>query len=118
MTFYDITGRAVAYTDDNENIYLFNGMPVGYIYDVYVYSYRGIQLGRFEHGWVRDKSGYCVFFTDNTLGSGPIKPIKKIKPVKSVKQIRPIKGIRHIPCIKAIDRLSWSNLSGESFFMQ
>ena len=32
MTFYDSTGRAVAYTEDNENIFLFNGVRVAYKY--------------------------------------------------------------------------------------
>ncbi|SFO21630.1 hypothetical protein SAMN04487831_11251 [Pseudobutyrivibrio sp. UC1225] len=118
MTFYDCTGRAVAYTDDNEGIYLYSGTPVAYLYDSIVYSYRGTQLGRFERGWVRDKNGYCVFFTDNTRGSGPAKPIKKIKPAKGVKQIKPVKCVRHVPYAKAIDSLNWSPLSGERFFMQ
>ena len=59
MVFYNSTGRAVAYTDDNENIFLFNGIPVAYFYGNLVYSYRGVQLGRFENGWIRDKKGCC-----------------------------------------------------------
>ena len=118
MTFYDATGRAVAYTEDNENIYLYNGVPVAYLYGNLVYSFRGIQLGRFENGWVRDKMGYCVFFTENARGSGQVKPVKHVKPVKGLKQLRPIKGIRHVPSVKAVDSLGWSALSGERFFMQ
>lgn len=118
MTFYDSTGRAVAYTEDNENIYLFSGTPVAYLFGNYVYNYKGIQLGRFENGWVRDKYGRCVFFTDNARGNGPVKPIKQIKPIKYLKKIRPIKSIRHVPYVKAVDNSSWSDLSGERFFMQ
>lgn len=116
MTFYDSTGRAVAYTDDNENIYLFSGVPVAYLFGSLVYSYKGQQLGRFENGWVRDIRGLCVFFTENTNGLGPIKPIKRVKPIKMIKKLCPIKRIRQIPKIKAIEKISWSNLSGEQFF--
>ena len=118
MTFYDSTGRAVAYSEDNENIYLYSGVPVAYLYGHIVYSFKGTQLGRFENGWIRDKRGYCVFFTENTHGSGPIKPVKRIRPVKGIKRIKPMKGIRRVPSVKAIDRLAWSNVSGERFFMQ
>ena len=41
MTFYDINGRAVAYRDDGESIYLFTGEPVAYIYGNLVYTYNG-----------------------------------------------------------------------------
>ena len=118
MTFYDENGRAVAYTEDNENIYLYSGVPVAYLYRNLVYSFRGTQLGRFENGWIRDKKGNCAFFTENARGSGPAKPVKHIKPVKGLKQMMPIRGIRHAPAIKAVDSLSWSALSGERFFMQ
>lgn len=118
MTFYDSSGRAVAYSDDNENIYLFNGEPVAYLHNDLVYSYTGCQLGRFNRGWIRDKSGYCVFFTETAEGPGPLKPLKQLKPLKSIKRVRPVKSIRQIPSLKALDSLSWSTLSGEAFFHQ
>ena len=116
MTLYDYTGRAVAYSDDGETIYLFNGAPVAYFYRDMVYGFGGQQLGTIRNGWIRDHRGYCVFFTDNSVG-GPVKPIKQIKPIKCVKQIKPIKHIRHVPYVRAVDQIGWSNLSGESFFL-
>ena len=118
MTFYDSAGRAIAYTEDNENIYLYSGVPVAYLYGNLVYNYRGMQLGRFENGWIRDKKGYCAFFTENAWGIGPVKPVKRVSPVKGLKQIRPLKGIRHLPSLKPVDKLSGSDISGERFFMQ
>lgn len=118
MTFYDKTGRAVAYTDDNENIYLFSGQPVAYLYGKLVYKFNGVQLGRFENGWMRDKKGLCAFFTENANYNGPIKPVKQLKPVKNLKYLKPLKGLRHLPVLKALDSLSWSPLSDERFFMQ
>lgn len=32
MTFYSREGAPIAYTEDNETIYLFTGEPVAYLY--------------------------------------------------------------------------------------
>ena len=116
MTFYDSSGKAIAYSEDNENIYLYSGEPVAYLYNDIVYSYNGKQLGRFENGWIRDKTGRCVFFTENAQGSGPLKPMKQIKPLKGLKKLRPIKSLREIPSLKPLNSFSWSDLSGDQFF--
>lgn len=118
MTFYSREGAPIAYTEDNETIYLFTGEPVAYLYEDAVYSFNGKQLEWFENGWIRDLSGYCVFFTENATGSGPIKPVKHVCPVKSVKHIKPIKSVRKVKRIKAIKQLGWSNLKGVLFFQQ
>ena len=115
MTFYDMNGRAVAYCDDGESIYLFTGEPVAYIFGNLVYTYNGYQLGWFEKGWIRDLQGACVFFTENAIG-GMLKPLKKLKPLKYLKRLKPLKGIRRIPRIKPLNRFKWSHLSGENFF--
>ncbi|MBE5863008.1 MAG: hypothetical protein E7295_09185 [Lachnospiraceae bacterium] len=116
MTFYDNSGRAVAYSDDGETIYLFNGAPVAYFYGDKVYDFRGQHLGFFSNGWIRNIRGFCVFFTENAIG-GPIKPVKHIKPVKSVKHVKPVKCVRHVPFVKPVDQNSWSSVSGERFFI-
>ena len=115
MTFYDLKGSPIAYCDDGENIYLFTGEPVAYLYNNMVYAYNGYQLGWFEKGWIRDLQGFCVFFTENAI-SGMIKPLKKLKPLKYLKRLKPLKGIRRIPRIKPFDKIGWSKLSGENFF--
>lgn len=61
MTLYDYSGRAVAYSDDGETIYLFNGAPVAYFYGDMVYGFTGQQLGTIKNGWIRDNKGLCVF---------------------------------------------------------
>ena len=116
MTLYDCSGRAVAYSEDGETIYLFNGRPVAYFYADMIYGFNGRQLGTINNGWIRDNNGLCVFFTENAYG-GPVKPVKHVKPVKSVKYVKPVKSVRHVPHAKAVDRLSWSSLSGERFFL-
>ena len=60
-TFYDRNGKPIAYTEDDEYIFLFTGEPVAYLYDNTVYGYNGRQFGWFENGWVRDLHGSCVF---------------------------------------------------------
>ncbi len=116
MTLYDSNGRAVAYSDDGETIYLYSGYPVAYLFGKMVYAFSGNQLGTMNNGWIRDNRGLCVFFTEDAIG-GPIRPRKQIKPIKGIKRIKPIKGIRHIPRIKPVDQNRWSNSSGERFFM-
>lgn len=115
-TFYDRTGKPIAYTEDNETIYLFSGEPVAYLYGDAVYSFIGRQLGWCEDGWIRDLKGACVFFLENSKGGGPMRPIKKFTPVKAAKFTKPFKGARFVKQVKPIKLLSWSVLSGEQFF--
>lgn len=118
MTFYDFRGEAVAYLYDDIHIYLFSGEPVAYLHDDAIYGYNGHQLGWFEEGWIRDLGGRCVFFTENTNGSGPVKPVKHVKPVKSVRYVKPVKSARCAKYAKAVKSLSWSSMSGRAFFIQ
>lgn len=118
MVFYDNHGRPTAYTEDDEHIYLFTGEPVAYLHTDAVYSYSGKQLGWFRDGWIRDLNGNCVFFTENTTGSGPLKPLKQLKPLKSLKRLKPLKALRELKRLRPLNRLSWSKLSGKQFFAQ
>lgn len=118
MTFYSSTGKPVAYCDDGEHIFLYSGKPVAYLYDTAVYGYNGKVYGWFENGWVRDLNGYCVFFTEDANGSGPLKPLKELHPLKGLKELIPLKGLKELMPLRAMNHLGWSNLSGEQFFEQ
>ena len=114
-TFYDKTGSAIAYTY-NDDIYLFDGTPVAYIYNnSYIYTIRGKHIGFFTDGWIIDLNGNYAFFTDNAY-SGMVKPSKKVVPCKSVRKNMPIKYTREIARIKPVIRYNWSTDSGRSFF--
>lgn len=115
MTFYDMLGRPVAYADDGVHIFLFSGMPVGYLDSGSVWSYAGAHLGRFDDGWIRDNGGDAVFFTDNSSG-GPLKPLKQLKPLKGLKQLKPLKSLRQMAPLRPSNTLGWSPLSGSQFF--
>ncbi len=118
MILYDKEGTPIAYSEDDEHIFLFTGEPAAYFYENAVYGFNGHQLGWFENGWIRDLDGKCVFYTENASGSGPVKPVKHITPIKHIKHIVPIKHIRQIKRIRAVNSLQWSILSGIQFFNQ
>lgn len=118
MTFYNQYGEPIAYTENNEDIYLFNGQPVAYIFENTIYGFNGHQFGWFENGWIRDLNGFCVFFTEFASGFAPVKPVKHVKPVKQVKHVKPMKHVKHIRQVKPVSKSSWSILSENSFFEQ
>lgn len=115
FTFYNYEGRAIAYTDDGETIYLYTGEPVAYIYDDSIYTFDGYHIGWIGEGWIRDHDGNAAFFSERATG-GPLKPLKQLKPLKGVKRIKQVKYVRRIKPIKPYSKFTWSELSDESFF--
>lgn len=118
MTFYDRSGKPVAYTEDDVHIFLYSGYPVGYFYDGSVYSYSGRHLGTLRTGWIRDHAGACVFFTDEAMENGLAFPPKHVKPPKLLKKPKPAKGRREAPPPRAEDAAEWSPSSSETFFIR
>lgn len=118
MTFYDRSGKTVAYTEDDVHIFLYSGYPVGYLYNGSVYSYSGRHLGMLRTGWIRDHAGACVFFTDEATNGGPPMPAKHVKPPKLLKKPKPLKGRREAPPPRADDTDEWSQHGAETFFIQ
>lgn len=118
MTFYERSGKPVAYTEDDVHIFLYSGYPVGYLFDGSVYSYSGRHLGTLRTGWIRDHSGACVFFTDDAMDNGLPAPPKHVKPPKLLKKPKPPKGRRETPPPRADDATEWSQHSSETFFIR
>ncbi len=115
LVFYDKDGTPTAYTY-GDDIYLFNGKPVAYIYNSsYIYSIRGKHLGFLDNGFIIDLDGYYAFFTDNSVG-GIVKPVRKNVPPRSARIPYPIKLTREIPRIRPVKKLNWSNKSNISFW--
>jgi len=115
FTFYDETGAPVAYTEDDEHLYDFNGSPIAYFSGNSVYNYPGKHLGWFENGWIKDSEGNCFLFSESATG-GPLKPLKKLKPLKGLKKLKPLKGLRQLKPLKPLSSLNWSSNTVQSFF--
>ena len=116
LTFYNHEGRAVAYLDDNgKSIYLYSGEPVAWLSNNSVFNCSGHYLGWFQDGWIRDRSGYCVFFTNNSSG-GPARPARQARPARGARQARPARGAREARPARPARSSSWSDMSNESFF--
>lgn len=117
QTFYNQKGRPIAYIDeDEESVYTFMGKPVAWISDGGLYAYSGQFLGWFDRGWIRDRYGRAVFFTEESMGGGLVRPVRQVRPVRSVKQVRPVRGVREVRPVRPVRQLAWSDLSDEQFF--
>ena len=114
-TFYNSQGSPIAYCEDEEHIYLFNGSPVAYFSGESVYGYNGSYLGWLQNGWIYDLSGRPLFHSETASG-GPVRPVRQVSPVKAVRQVRPVKSVRAVRPVKPVRSLSWSPLSDEAFF--
>lgn len=115
IAFYDRSGQAVAYSEDGEHIYLFSGEPIAYLDSDAVYSYRGELLGWFESGWVRDKDGRCVAFSEHAVG-GPPRPVKKAWPHQSPRLAAPVKEHQDPRLLRPIHSSAWAEQSARDFF--
>jgi len=109
IALYDRRGVPMAYSDDNEHIYLFSGAPVAYVLQDSVHSYPGRHLGWFDDGWIRDNEGAYAFFTDDARGW-------PMTPMKGMKAMRPMKGMRDMRPMRPMKSSSWSQLLGVQFF--
>jgi hypothetical protein len=115
LVFYNCEGRAVAYSDDDCHIYLFNGIPIAYIAEDSVYSFGGAHLGWFKDGWIFDHSGAYFLFTEGAQG-GPLKPLMEIAPNKGLKGLLPLKGLKEMKPLPPTISLEWSSFLFHEFF--
>jgi hypothetical protein len=115
IVFYNRTGRPVAYTENNTDIYLYSGELVAYLEGDSVYACSGRHLGWFVDGWILDHDGNHVFFSDIAT-DGPARPTKQASPGKAVRRSRPIKGPRKPgPPYPGLNS-AWSHHASEEFF--
>ncbi|HSN17440.1 MAG TPA: hypothetical protein VLV87_04450 [Gammaproteobacteria bacterium] len=115
IVFYDQQGNAIAYSEDGEHVFLFGGEPIAYLDADAVYSYRGELLGWFEEGWLRDKDGRCVAFSEHAVG-GPPRPLKKSMPHQSPRLSNPVKEHQDPRALRPIHSNAWSAQSARDFF--
>lgn len=117
IVFYDHSGGAVAYSDDDRHIFLFSGEAVAYLDSDAVYSYRGELLGWFEDGWLRDENGRCVAFSEHAM-SGPHRPAKKVRPNPQLKRPIPVEERQDPRALRPIHSNAWSHQSAAEFFQR
>jgi hypothetical protein len=106
---YDKNGIAVAYitSDYHETVYLWEGLPVAYLYEQdQVYGFNGRHLGWFKNEVLFTHGGERIGFTFNTCPVSIIKPPVKGKKY-SMDEMRPRWGAPPLP------KLGY-NLSGEA----
>lgn len=115
VTFYDRSGRATAYSEDGVHVYLFSGEPVAYLNAEALYSYRGELMGWFEDGWLRDKDGRCIAYSDQATG-GPLQPVKGARPNQSARQAVPAQQRQDPRSLRPIHSNAWSNQTAQEFF--
>jgi hypothetical protein len=114
-TFYDRHGSAIAYSDDDVHVFLFDGEPVAYLEDDAMYSYPGELMGWFEDGWLRDKDGRCVAFSEQAQG-GPPHSVNERRPYPALKQALPLQQRRDPRALRPIHSNAWSALTATDFF--
>jgi hypothetical protein len=116
LTFYDVTGDAVAYCDDKRHLYAFSGAALAYLDGDSVYSFDGRHLGWWSRGWVCDHHGASVFFTEAADSNGPQLPARRARPSKALKMMPPLPQYQRARPVRMVNGASWSSRSGAHFF--
>ncbi|GLK68096.1 4-fold beta flower protein [Hansschlegelia plantiphila] len=117
MDFYDRSGRASHYINNNGTLYRWDGTPLGFVRGQNVYSNRGIHVAVVSGGWIRDHKGAAVLYSPGNLTSGgPLPPVPKVPPLKRIPRIPPVPAVPRVPPIPAVPKLSWSGASFDSLF--
>jgi hypothetical protein len=117
LTFYDHSGRPRAYCDDDETIYVFSGQPLAYIDQRAVYSFSGRFLGWLADGWIHDRQGTCVLFSQAARG-GPARPVVREAPSRRSKQSSPVRDAQSRLPAPVLPTFRWTQLSFTEFFEQ
>ena len=108
LKFFSKTGKAVFYTDNKNDIFSFNGTPIGYIQNDSIYAYFGAHLAWFIDGWILNHSGEVLFFTKNAVG-GPGRPAIQSIPNKLTPQATPTRRPKAAPPSRPPKRNSWGD---------
>jgi len=114
LHFYDQHGNPVAYTE-NSALYFYSGQPIAYIEGNAVYTFSGQHIGWYEHGWIADKQGCYILFSEQSTG-GMMCPRTEMKPWKQMRQPLPLRDKPKMHGVKPIFSLIWSKLPPREFF--
>lgn len=106
MDFFDRSGRPVVYLH-NGYLLRWSGQRVAIVQNHAIYSLSGGHVGYIRDGWIRDRRGHAVSFSQGSTG-GPLPPIPHIAPVKAIPPIQPIAPILPLASLMPIPSFSWS----------
>ncbi|WP_439885440.1 4-fold beta flower protein [Pseudomonas syringae] len=115
LDFYSNDRTPKAYTDDDEHLYAYSGLPLAYFHEGSVYSYPGLHLGHITDGVIRDNNGRVVLHTADAMG-GDLKPYLLPAPLKGLKHMRYLKCRRRPKHEIFFRSAQWSKISFEQFF--
>ncbi len=112
ISLYDSEGEAVAYIDTNDemNIYLWDGKPVAYLDGSSIYGFNGKHLGWFQEGIIWDHKGYAVGFVE-----GAINKLTKLERLKGLQQLAPLKALQELEPLEPLFTNRWSKVPLEIF---
>jgi hypothetical protein len=100
VTLFGRNGDPQAYVArDDDTIYSFDGEPLAYVDENNnVYGFNGVHLGWFEDDVVWDHEGRRVGFTARTCPVfrqfEPFKGFKQFRPFKAIKQLAPVRPLK------------------------
>lgn len=120
VTLFDKDKKAVAYIayGEESTIYMWNGTPVAYVeQEDKIYHFDGHFLGWLADGIVYDKEGYAVAAQKKVLKGEISMIIPQMEPVKSMKRTKPKKEIQVLAPTSPHFRYSWSVTSLTDFLL-
>ena len=107
ITLYDDAGDGAAYIDTNDemNIFLWEGKPVAYLDGQSIYGFNGKHLGWLKEGIVRDHGGYAVGFIE-----GAVNKLTKLERLKGLQQLTPLKSLQELEPLEPLHKSRWARL--------
>ena len=114
ISLFDYKGDAVAYIDTNDemNIYLWEGKPVAYVKNDSVYGFNGQHLGWLKQGIIRDYNGYAVGFME-----GAVSMLTNLERLKGLQELTPLKSLEELEPLEPLEKSQWARLPLKNFLL-
>ncbi|QDG75528.1 4-fold beta flower protein [Labrenzia sp. PHM005] len=109
MDLFDKNGQPVAYIRDGY-LHYWDGTPAAYVQNDAVYSLKRDLVSYLVNGWIIDRSGHAVVFSEDAAG-GPMKPGRGMTPLKPFAPLQPIAPLMTLPALRPLQTMNWSRFS-------
>lgn len=120
ITWFDKDKKAVAYLDygDDSTIYMWDGRPVAYVEEKEkIYRFDGRFLGWYVDKVVYDQGGYAVGAEEGVWKGSISMLVPQLEPIKGIQLTKPVK---HVPAVAPVFphfENEWSKTSLTDFFL-